>query len=61
MQGPLKQMDGIATKCNFANGHDLGILKVLEIALPNLNDRSQESTEKSLVGIALPLSTFPPS
>ena len=43
---------------------DLGISKLMKISLPNLNDmvlRSQESTEKSLMGVALLLPTFPPS
>jgi len=43
---------------------DLGISKVMKISLPNLNDmdfRSQESTKKSLVGVALLLPTLPPS
>ena len=41
IQGPLKQMDRIAMEFEFANGSikdDLGISKLMRIALPNLND-----------------------
>jgi len=41
IQGPLKQMDRIAMKFEFANGpikDDPGISKLMKIALPNLND-----------------------
>ena len=41
IQGPLKQMDRIAMEFEFANGpikDDLGISKLMKIALPNLND-----------------------
>ena len=57
-------MDGILTNENIISKGPLGISKVMKISLPNLNDidfRSYESTEKSLVGVALLLPTFPPS
>ena len=48
-------MDGIAKKCEFSKRAlcrllTLGILKVMKVSLPNLNDkdfRSEESTEKN--------------
>ena len=40
IQGPLKQMDGIETKCCFSKRKDdLGISEVIEVSLPNLNDK----------------------
>ena len=66
VQGPLKQMDGIAMKCCFSKWTlgrmDLGTSKVMKIALSNLNEivfKSKESTKNSLMGVASLLPTFP--
>ena len=60
-------MDGIGSKWFFLNiimKDDLGISKVMKISVQNVKDmdfRLKKSTEKSLVGVALLLPTFPPS
>ena len=45
---------------NIIEKDDLGILKVIKISLPNLDDMDFRSTEKSLVGLALLLPTALP-
>ena len=58
-------MDGIGSKWFFFKYHygHLGISKVMKISVQKVKDMDfilKKSTEKSLVGVALLLPTFPP-